>query len=74
MRRWLGSREREVGKEKFRKGMYKGACKIFTRQCMAPTLGDFLTLNAYNKIVVDHPPGSEGLLGVVSCASSMCIS
>ena len=33
--------EREVGKDKFRKGMYKEACKIFTRQCTAPTLDDF---------------------------------
>lgn len=47
--------EREVGKEKFKKGMYKEACKIFTRQCTAPTLADFLTLEAYNYIVVHHP-------------------
>ncbi|KAK6924704.1 hypothetical protein RJ641_009030 [Dillenia turbinata] len=42
--------EREVGKEMFKKGMYKEACKIFTRQCAPPTLDAFLTLNAYNNI------------------------
>ncbi|MBA0548057.1 hypothetical protein Golob_019176 [Gossypium lobatum] len=47
--------EREVGKEKFKKGMYKEACKIFTRQCTASTLDDFLTLDAYNYIVIHHP-------------------
>lgn len=46
--------EREVGKEKFESGMYKEACKIFTRQCLAPRLDDFLTLDAYNNIVVIH--------------------
>lgn len=49
--------EREVGKERFSKGMYKEACKIFTRQCTAPTLDDFLTLGAYNHIVMHHPKG-----------------
>ncbi|KAK8643858.1 hypothetical protein V6N13_013135 [Hibiscus sabdariffa] len=44
--------ELEEGKEKFKKGMYKEACKIFTRQCIALTLDDFLTLDAYNHIVV----------------------
>ncbi|KAI3454988.1 hypothetical protein Pfo_011651 [Paulownia fortunei] len=53
--------EREVGKDKFNKGMYKEACKIFTRQCTAPTLDDFLTLNAYNNIVILHPIGSSRL-------------
>lgn len=47
--------EREVGKEKFKKGMYKEACKIFTRQCTASTLDEFLTLDAYNYIVIHHP-------------------
>lgn len=47
--------EREVGKEKFRKGMYNEARKIFTRQCLAPCLDDFLTLDAYHHIVVHHP-------------------
>ncbi|KAB1217315.1 Malate synthase, glyoxysomal [Morella rubra] len=53
--------EREVGKEKFKKGMYKEACKIFTRQCTAPTLDDFLTLDAYNHIVTHRPKGSSRL-------------
>ncbi|KAM4107559.1 hypothetical protein ACB094_04G155200 [Castanea mollissima] len=53
--------ESEVGKEKFKKGMYKEACKIFTRQCTTPTLDDFLTLDAYNYIVIQHPQGSSNL-------------
>ncbi|KAF5476602.1 hypothetical protein F2P56_003339 [Juglans regia] len=53
--------EREVGKDKFQKGMYKEACKIFTRQCTAPILDDFLTLDAYNHIVIYHPKGSSSL-------------
>lgn len=51
--------EREVGKEKFKRGRYKEACKIFARQCTAPTLDDFLTLNAYENIVSHHPMGSS---------------
>jgi malate synthase len=47
--------EKEVGKDKFNKGMYKDACKIFTRQCTSPTLDEFLTLDAYNYIVLLHP-------------------
>lgn len=47
--------EREVGSKKFNKGMYREACKMFTRQCTADTLDDFLTLDAYNHIVVHHP-------------------
>ncbi|KAK7389182.1 hypothetical protein VNO78_24017 [Psophocarpus tetragonolobus] len=47
--------EKEVGTEKFEKGMYKEACKLFTRQCTSPTLDDFLTLDAYNYIVVLLP-------------------
>ncbi|KAI5562881.1 hypothetical protein POPTR_015G092000v4 [Populus trichocarpa] len=54
--------EREVGKEKFKRGMYKEACKIFARQCTAPTLDDFLTLNAYDNIVIHHPMGSSSRL------------
>ncbi|KAI9087529.1 hypothetical protein K1719_030399 [Acacia pycnantha] len=54
--------EKEVGKDKFSKGMYKEACKIFTRQCTASTLDDFLTLDAYNYIVVYHPRGSPSRL------------
>ncbi|GAY51023.1 hypothetical protein CUMW_131080 [Citrus unshiu] len=53
--------EREVGKEKFRKGMYQEACKMFIRQCTASTLDDFLTLDAYNSIVMHHPKGSSRL-------------
>ncbi|KAJ4836090.1 hypothetical protein Tsubulata_029656 [Turnera subulata] len=53
--------EREVGKEKFKRGMYKEAAKIFTRQCTAPTLDDFLTLDAYNNIVIHHPKASSKL-------------
>ncbi|KAK1290005.1 hypothetical protein QJS10_CPB18g00485 [Acorus calamus] len=47
--------EREIGKERFEKGMYREACKIFVKQCMATTLDDFLTLDAYNCIVLHHP-------------------
>ncbi|KAK7330599.1 hypothetical protein VNO77_24796 [Canavalia gladiata] len=47
--------EKEVGTDKFKKGMYKEACKIFTRQCTSPTLDDFLTLDAYNYIVIHYP-------------------
>ncbi|KAL3624433.1 hypothetical protein CASFOL_031101 [Castilleja foliolosa] len=57
----MGRIEREVGKEKFKRGMYKEACKIFTRQCTATTLDDFLTLNAYNNIVVYHPSEASRL-------------
>ncbi|PIA33657.1 hypothetical protein AQUCO_04000018v1 [Aquilegia coerulea] len=53
--------EKEVGAERFKRGMYKEACKIFTRQCTAPTLDDFLTLDAYNHIVLHHPKGSSKL-------------
>lgn len=53
--------EREVGAEKFGRGMYKEACEIFTKQCTAPELDDFLTLDAYNKIVVHHPKVSSSL-------------
>ncbi|GAA0186206.1 transferase [Lithospermum erythrorhizon] len=53
--------EREVGKEKLKKGMYKEACKIFSRQCTVPVLDDFLTLNAYNHIVIHHPKGPSKL-------------
>ncbi|XP_059279134.1 malate synthase, glyoxysomal-like [Lycium ferocissimum] len=53
--------EREVGREKFNKGMYKEACRIFTRQCAASVLDDFLTLDAYDYIVMHHPIGSSRL-------------
>lgn len=50
--------KKEVGTDKFNKGMYKEACKIFTKQCTANELDDFLTLGAYNHIVIHHPKGS----------------
>ncbi|KAM0873208.1 hypothetical protein ACQ4PT_038243 [Festuca glaucescens] len=45
----------EVGAERFRRGRYAEAGKIFSRQCVAPELDDFLTLDAYGLIVVHHP-------------------
>ncbi|KAL5724760.1 malate synthase [Ranunculus cassubicifolius] len=54
--------EKEVGAQRFKNGMYKEACKIFTRQCTAPTLDDFLTLDAYNHIVQHHPKGASSKL------------
>lgn len=53
--------EKEVGREKFKKGMYAEASKIFSRQCLAPVLDDFLTLDAYNRIVIHHPKTSSKL-------------
>lgn len=53
--------EREVGKEKFQKGRYREACRIFTRQCTSEVLDDFLTLDAYNQIVVHQPEASAKL-------------
>lgn len=47
--------EREVGKERFEKGKYREACMIFTRQCLANKLDDFLTIDAYNQIVIHYP-------------------
>ncbi|KAG6753187.1 hypothetical protein POTOM_043233 [Populus tomentosa] len=52
---------REVGKDKFKMGMYREACRIFTGQRTAPALDDFLTLNAYNNIDIYHPVGSSSL-------------
>lgn len=57
----MGRIEREVGKEKFKKGMYKEACKMFTRQCTKSVLDDFLTLDVYNDIVIHHPKGDSRL-------------
>lgn len=57
----MGRIRSEVGVERFNKGMYREACKIFTRQCTAATLDDFLTLDAYNHIVVHHPLASSRL-------------
>ena len=47
--------EEEVGNDKFKNGMYTQACKIFTKQCTASTLDDFLTLDAYDHIVIHQP-------------------
>ncbi|KAL8215906.1 hypothetical protein R6Q57_022743 [Mikania cordata] len=58
----MGRIEREVGQVRFKKGMYKEACKIFSRQCTAPVLDDFLTINAYNHIVVHHPTAGSSKL------------
>ncbi|OWM90581.1 malate synthase, glyoxysomal [Punica granatum] len=58
----MGRIEREVGKEKFRKGRYNEARKMFIRQCLAPSLDDFLTLDAYNHIVVHHPTNAPSKL------------
>lgn len=57
----MGRIEREIGTEKFRRGMYKEACSIFVRQCMAAELNDFLTLDAYNQIVIHHPSAASRL-------------
>ncbi|CAD6263273.1 unnamed protein product [Miscanthus lutarioriparius] len=50
--------EAEVGHERFRKGRYAEAGRIFSRQCTTPELDDFLTLDAYNLIVAHHPDDS----------------
>ncbi|KAH0873748.1 hypothetical protein HID58_071110 [Brassica napus] len=47
--------EKKVGKDKFKKGMYKEACKKFTKQCTASELDDFLTLAVYDHIVAHYP-------------------
>ncbi|KAL0925562.1 hypothetical protein M5K25_003912 [Dendrobium thyrsiflorum] len=57
----MGRIEREVGMEKFRRGMFKEACSIFVRQCMAAQLDDFLTLDAYNHIVIHHSRAASSL-------------
>ncbi|KAG0458214.1 hypothetical protein HPP92_023053 [Vanilla planifolia] len=51
--------EREVGAEKFRGGAYREACAIFARQCTAAELDDFLTVDAYKKIVIHHPKAAS---------------
>lgn len=52
--------EKEVGIERFENGKYMEACEIFTKQCTASELDDFLTLEAYNHIIVIHPKGNHG--------------
>lgn len=56
----MGSTMRSMWQSKWR---YAEAERIFGRQCTAPELGDFLTLDAYNLIVVHHP----GAGGVSPC-------
>jgi malate synthase len=50
--------EAEVGAERFRQGRYVEAGKMFSKQCTAPELDDFLTLDAYN-LIVEHHPGAS---------------
>lgn len=52
----------EVGAERFGRGRYVEAGRIFSRQCVAPELDDFLTLDAYGLIVVHHPRGTPSKL------------
>jgi malate synthase len=47
--------EREVGTKKFKGGRYEEAAKMFGRQCTAPSLDDFLTLDVYKSILQFHP-------------------
>uniref|UniRef100_M8C272 Malate synthase n=1 Tax=Aegilops tauschii TaxID=37682 RepID=M8C272_AEGTA len=54
--------QEEVGADRFRRGRYKEAGRIFIRQCVAPELDDFLTLDAYGLIVVHHPRGAASKL------------
>ena len=58
----------EVGPERFWQGRYAEAGRIFSRQCTAPELDDFLTLDAYNLIVVHHPGGGSPCGG---CAAEL---
>ncbi|XP_020111459.1 malate synthase, glyoxysomal [Ananas comosus] len=51
--------ERAVGTEMFRRGRYREAARIFARQCTAAELDDFLTLDAYDRIVVLHPASAS---------------
>ncbi|KAL6629542.1 hypothetical protein ACP70R_029307 [Stipagrostis hirtigluma subsp. patula] len=54
--------EAEVGAERFRRGRYAEAGRIFARQCTAPELDDLLTVDAYNLIVVHHPDAAPSKL------------
>jgi malate synthase len=47
--------EKEVGAAKFASGKYKEAAVLFAKQCTAPELDDFLTLDAYRYIVTHAP-------------------
>ncbi|CAI7771551.1 unnamed protein product [Closterium sp. NIES-53] len=39
--------QQEVGPKRFASGRFQEAAALFASQCLAPTLGDFLTLDAY---------------------------
>ncbi|MCO5577401.1 hypothetical protein L7F22_031233 [Adiantum nelumboides] len=43
--------EAEVGTQRFKKGRFVEAARMFTRQCTAAKLDDFLTLDAYSRVV-----------------------
>ncbi|EFJ38469.1 hypothetical protein SELMODRAFT_229879 [Selaginella moellendorffii] len=47
----IGRIEREVGKKRFESGRYREAAALFARQCTKEDLDDFLTLDAYRRIV-----------------------
>jgi len=47
--------ESEVGASKFTNGRYREAATLFAKQCTAPVLDDFLTLDAYRYIVQYTP-------------------
>lgn len=47
--------EKEVGAAKFAGGKYREAAALFAKQCIAPVLDDFLTLDAYRNIVQFSP-------------------
>ncbi|KAK9714014.1 hypothetical protein RND81_06G065600 [Saponaria officinalis] len=51
----------EVGIERFQKGKYVEASEIFAKQCLSFELDDFLTLEAYNHIIILHPKGLPGV-------------
>lgn len=51
--------QKDVGSERFKSENYKEACSIFIGQCTATELDDFLTLDAYNQIVIYHPKASS---------------
>ncbi|KAH7373431.1 hypothetical protein KP509_17G055400 [Ceratopteris richardii] len=43
--------EAEVGAQRFKKGRFIEAARMFARMCTAPELDDFLTLDAYNRVI-----------------------
>ncbi|GLJ38650.1 hypothetical protein SUGI_0787960 [Cryptomeria japonica] len=57
----MGRIQREVGMKRFKSGRYEEAGKMFGRQCTAPCLDDFLTLDVYRNIVQYHPRSSSRL-------------